>query len=296
MEVWMRDRYFKYGLLTPALLVIVGTTIYPLVYSFYVSLQRWQLSKSLTPGPFIGLENYIRAFSDKHFINSATVTIKFTVISVSMSIVLGLAIALLLNRPGRMTNLMKTLLIFPFAMAPALKGFTWRFMLDPSVGILDRIIDFVVPSLSGVVWLADANWALFWLAITEVWGWAPYIALVFIGALGGMSTEMVDAAKVDGANWLKVLWYITLPTLRPVLLVITLFKTIYSLKLFDQVVTMTGGGPGRATETINFAVYNTAFKYFDMGYASAMAYILVAVQLIFAFFYVKILLGRRGAA
>lgn len=292
----MRYRYFKYGLLAPALLVIVGTTIYPLAYSFFISLQRWQLSKSLTPGPFIGLENYIRAFGDKHFLNSTTVTIRFTVISVSMSIVLGLAMALLLNRPGRFANLLKTLLIFPFAMAPALKGFTWRFMLDPSVGVLDRIIDFSVPALANIVWLADANWALFWLAVTEVWGWAPYIALVFIGALGSMSTEMVDAAKVDGANWLQVLWYITLPTLKPILLVITLFKTIYSLKLFDQVVTMTGGGPGRATETINYAVYNTAFKYFDMGYASAMAYILVAVQLFFAFFYVKGLLGRRGAA
>jgi multiple sugar transport system permease protein len=291
----MRGKSFKYALIAPALLVIVGTTVYPLIYSLLVSFQRWNLSKSTSPGPFVGLENYIRAFHDKNFINSAVVTVKFTVISVSMSIVLGLVIALLLNRPGRFANVMKTLLIFPFAMAPALKGFTWRFLLDGSFGFLDHIIDVLIPPLSHIAWLADANWALFWLAVTEVWGWAPYIALVFIGALGTMSTEMVDAARVDGANPLQLLWHIILPTLRPILLVITLFKTIFSLKMFDQVVTMTGGGPGRATETLNFTVYRTAFVNFDMGYASAMAYILVVVQLIFAVFYVRWLLGRGGA-
>ena len=291
----MRDRHFKWVLLSPALLVIIGTAIYPLAYSFYISLQRWQVNKSLTPGPFIGLENYVRAFGDKYFINSTWVTLKFTFISVTLSILLGLAMALLLNRRGPFANVMKTLLIFPFAMAPALKGYTWRFLLDGSFGVLDSIIDFFFPALSNVVWLASANWALFWLAITEVWGWAPYIALVFLGALGTMSTEMVDAAKVDGASGLRVLWHIVLPTLRPIILVITLFKTIYSLKVFDQVVTMTGGGPGRATETLNYTVYRTAFKYFDMGYSSAQAYILVILQLIFAVFYVRWLLGKGEA-
>lgn len=291
----MPSKYFKYVLIAPALLVILGTTIYPLIYSLVISLRSWNLSKSLTPGAFVGLDNYIRAFRDPYFINSVVVTTKFTIISVAMSIVLGLAIALFLNRPGRFAGWMKTLLIFPYAIAPALKGYTWRFMLDGSFGILDALIDSLFPHLAEVIWLADPNWALFWLAFTEVWGWAPYIALVFIGALGTMSTEMVDAAKVDGASAMKLLWYIILPTLKPTLIVITLFKTIYSLKMFDQVVTMTGGGPGRATETINFIVYRTAFRNFDMGYASAMAYILVIIQLIFAVFYVKGLMGRGMA-
>ncbi|HNS50998.1 MAG TPA: sugar ABC transporter permease [Anaerolineae bacterium] len=291
----MRSKSFRFALIAPALLVILGTTIYPLVYSLLVSFQRWNLTKSTEPGPFVALENYVRAFGDKNFVNSGVVTVKFTVISVSMSIVLGLVIALILNRPGRLADLMKTLLIFPFAMAPALKGFTWRFLLDGSFGFLDRIIDTLFPPMANIAWLASPNWALFWLAVTEVWGWAPYIALVFIGALGTMSTEMVDAAKVDGANSLQLLWHIILPTLTPILLVITLFKTIYSLKMFDQVVTMTGGGPGRATETLNFTVYRTAFANFDMGYASAQAYILVIVQLLFAVFYVRSLLGKGGA-
>jgi multiple sugar transport system permease protein len=286
----MRGRSFKYLLIAPSLFVIVGTTIYPLIYSLFISFQRWSLSKSATPGPFVGLENYIRALRDPFFINSIVVTTKFTIVSVSMTLILGLAMALLLNRSGRFTNVMKTLLIFPFAMAPALKGYTWRFMLDGSFGILDSFIDFLIPSLSHVEWLADANWGLFWLAVTEVWGWAPYIALVFIGALGAIPVDIIEAARIDGASGIQVLWYITLPMLRPILMVMTLFKTIYSLKMFDQVVTMTGGGPGRATETINFIIYRTAFRNFDMGYASALAYILVIVQLFFAVFYVKGLL------
>jgi len=291
----MLSKHLKYFLIAPALLVIAATTIYPLTYSFVTSFRRWNLSRSFEPGPFVGLENYIRALNDPYFINSFVVTIKFVIISVPMSIILALLMALLLNRPGRFINLMKTLLIFPFAMAPALKGYTWRFLLDGSFGVLDNLIDTLFPPLSKVLWLADPNWALFWLAVTEVWGWAPYLALVFIGALGAMSTEMIDAAKVDGASSVQVLWYVTLPTIKPILMVITLFKTIYSLKMFDQVVTMTGGGPGRATETINFMIYRTAFRNFDMGYAAALAYLLVFIQLIFAVFYVKGLLGRGDA-
>lgn len=286
-----QSKSFKYFLLAPALLVLGLTTLYPFGYAFAISLRHWQLNRSIAPEEFVGWANYVRAFSDAGFINSVVATVIFTILSVALSLLIGGAIALLLfYYQGRFSTILKALLIFPFAVSPALKGYSWRFMLNPSFGVLDMVIDFILPPLKNVVWLGEAATAMFWLAFTEVWGWAPFIALVFIGALGAIDDEIIDAAKVDGANNLQIFWRITLPLLTPIILIVTLLKVITSLKMFDQVVTLTGGGPGRATQTINHYIYTTGFKFFDMGYASALAFILVAVQLVFAYFYIRVVL------
>lgn len=290
LKTTKHGQYTKWVMLAPTFLLLLGTTLYPFVYAFITSFRHWQLSRSPKPGPFIGFENYTRAFGDANFWNSVEVMVVFTIVSVVLSMVIGLGIALVLERATKLNTLMKSLLIFPFAMAPALKGFSWRFMLNPQFGIIDFLIDTFFPPLKDVVWLGDPYWALFWLAMTEVWGWAPYIALVFIGALGAISSEAIDAARVDGASTFQVFWYITLPLLRPIIIMVALLKTIFSVKMFDQVVTLTGGGPGRATETMNFFVYKTGFHFYDMGYASALAYILVTTMFIFAFVYVRFLM------
>lgn len=285
-----REKYVKWVLLTPALLILAGTTLYPFIYSFITSFRVWKLTRSPAPGEFVGFDNYIRAFSDAGFWNSVWVTIVFTVISVVLSMVIGLAIAIILERATKLNILVKSLLIFPFAMAPALKGYSFRFMLNPDYGIIDAIIDTVFPFMADVVWLGEPYWAIFWLAMTEIWGWAPYIALVFIGALGALPRETLNAARVDGASTFQVFWYITLPQLKPIIIMVALLKTIFSVKMFDQAVTLTGGGPGRSTETLNYYVYNQGFKFYDMGYASALAYILVTTMFIFAFLYVRFLM------
>lgn len=285
-----RDKHVKWVLMAPTLIILIGTTLYPFIYSFITSFRYWKLTRSPNPGGFIGFENYIRAFSDAGFWNSVWVTVVFTVISVVLSLAIGLAIALILERATKLNTFMKSMLIFPFAMAPALKGYSWRFMLNPDYGIIDAMIDAVFPFMADVVWLGEPYWAVFWLAMTEIWGWAPYIALVFIGALGSLPRETLNAAKVDGASTFQIFWYITLPQLKPIIIMVALLKTIFSVKMFDQVVTLTGGGPGRATETLNFYVYTQGFKFYDMGYASALAYILVTTMFIFAFIYVRFLM------
>jgi multiple sugar transport system permease protein len=284
------ESYVKWVMLTPTMLILAGTTLYPFIYSFITSFRFWKLSRSAVPGKFVGFANYIRAFTDEGFWNSVVVTGLFTIISVILSILIGLGIALILERASKLNTLMKSLLIFPFAMAPALKGYSWRFMLNPEYGIIDKMLDTVFPFWADVIWLAEPYWALFWLAMTEVWGWAPYIALIFIGALGSLPRETLAAAKVDGANTFQIFWYITLPLLKPILIMVGLLKTIYSVKVFDQVVTLTGGGPGRATETMNYYVYKSGFNFYDMGYASALAYLMVTTMFVFAFFYVRFIM------
>ncbi|RME81599.1 MAG: sugar ABC transporter permease [Caldilineae bacterium] len=288
------SRLIRFLLLAPAVIVVLAVSAFPMINTFILSFREWRLDRSPTPQGFVGFENYARAFGDRFFWNSISVTATFTVISVTMSVVLGLAFALVLQKPSRLNTFAKTLLIFPFAVAPILKGFSWRFMLNPSWGVYDTLLDALIPPARDVVWLADPFWAQFWLAVSEVWGWAPIIALMFVGALGAIPTDIFEAAKVEGASNWQLFWKVTLPLLSPVIVIITLLKTIFSLKMFDQVVSMTGGGPGRATQTLNYYVYINGFRFLDMGYASALAYILIVALTIFAVFYVRALY-RQGA-
>jgi multiple sugar transport system permease protein len=281
-------------LLAPAAIVVLATTTYPLISAFISSFRDWQLIYSPNPGAWVGLQNYAQAIHDAGFINSIVVTLGFTALSVVMSLVLAMAMALVLYKPGRINVITRALLIFPFAVSAALKGYSWRFMLDPGYGIYSTLIGFFIPPARGYIWLTHRGWALFWLAVSEVWGWAPLIALMFIGALSAISPEIFEAARVDGANGLTLFRHIMLPLLRPILLMALLLKIIFSLKLFDQVVTMTGGGPGDSTQTLNYYVYQVAFRDFNMGYASALAIILVIVLSIFAFVYIKLVLGKAG--
>lgn len=289
----MRSWYTKYVLLTPALLVMFVTTTYPLLFALVTSFRDWRLNRGPQPRGWVGLDNYTRALSDGGFSNSVTVTLIFTVLSVSMSVVIGLAIALLLNKQGRRYTAMKSLLLFPFAVSPALKGYSWRFMLNPEYGVYDALIGTLIPPLQGFAWLSTQADALFWIAVSEVWGWAPLMALMFIGALGAISPEIIEAARLDGAGRSKLFWYITLPLLGPVLLIVTLLRTISSIKMFDQAVTLTGGGPGRSTQTINYYIWQVGFRNLDMGYASALAVLLVLSLSLFAFAYVRLLMAKR---
>jgi multiple sugar transport system permease protein len=289
-----RGKYFKYVLLGPPIFILAVTALYPIIFALIVSFRDWRLARSLTPGDFVGFDNYIRAFSDARFLNAIIVTLKFVLISVPLSMILGLAMALLLQRRTWLNTFTKTLLILPFGVAPVLKGHSWRFMMDTQYGIFDKMIDTLIPPLANVVWLQEPFWALVLLAITEVWGWAPLIALMFLGALGTINHEILDAAKVDGATEWQGFWRVTLPMLSPLILLITLLRIISSLRMFDQVVTLTGGGPGDSTQTLNYFVYEAGFRFFDFGYSAALAYILMAILYFVAYFYVKALLQGKA--
>lgn len=288
-----KNKRLLFLMLTPALLVIIVTSVYPLFYSLWLSFHYWNMSKSKTPQAFVGLENYIRVVGDSNFWGTVLVTLEYTVISVVISIVIGLAMAIVLQKPGKYNTFVKSTLIFPYAISPALKGVSWRFMLNPNYGIYDRILDFFFPFAKDFLWLGSPFSALFWVAMSEVWGWAPLIALMFIGALGSISPSVFEAARLDGVNGIQLFTKITLPLLKPIIVVITLLKTIFSLKMFDQVVTMTGGGPGRATQTLNYYIYQNAFRFLDMGYGAALACILVVSLGFLIFGYIKSLSEKR---
>ena len=286
----MRNSNFKYVLLLPTMLILVVTTFLPILQVANLSFQRWQITRSLTPQGYIGFDNYIRAFQDADFLNSLWVTFAYTSMTAFFSIVVGVFIAVTLQRSSFWANIVKALLIFPFAISLTLRGYSYRFMLLDGQGIIDTILDFFFPFMSDVIWLANPFWALFWMSAALFWAWGPLGGLMILGALNNIDRSIFEAAKVDGAtNW-RTFTNITLPLLRPMIMVVALLITLFSSRMFDLVLTMTGGGPGRATETLNFFIYRVGFKIFDMGYASALAMILTVILIFLSYLYSRMLL------
>lgn len=292
----MRDRWLKYILILPAALLVVGTAIWPLAVSLTTSFRDWRLTRSLTPGEFVGLEHYVVALTDDpDFANALRVTAAFVGIDVTITVLSALGLALLLRRAGVLQSVTRAVLILPFAVSPALVGISFRFMFNAEMGVFTWLAGTLVPWLRGFVWLADPWASLLVLVFSDVWRWVPYMTLVVLGGLAALPREPEEAARIDGATEWQVLRDVTLPALLPVLAVVAVLKTVFALKMFDQVVTLTGGGPGNSTVTLAYLVYNLAFRWFNMGYASAVAWILTAMLVVLAVFYMRLVLRKPDA-
>ena len=292
----MQGRLLPYCLLVPAFIIVLATTIYPLAYSFITSFRAWDLTESRSPQGFVGFDNYFYAASESAFLNSLWVTFIFVIASVTLTVVLAMALALLLRRKGPMHTFTRIILILPFAMSPALIGVSYRFMFNPEFGVLAKGLGAMFPSLQGVPWLADPDLAMGILVLTDVWHWTPYMTFMCLGGLASVPKETEEAARIDGASNLRIIFGIILPQMRGVILVMAVLKTIFALKMFDQVVTLTGGGPGTSTETLAYFIFNVGFRWFDMGYASALAWILTAIMMFISIWYVRMLLSDRKIA
>jgi multiple sugar transport system permease protein len=301
----MRDRYLKYLFVMPAVLVVFTAAIWPLIQSFYMSFREWKLSRSRFSRPlweyeYDGwenisylFENYLRAFEDDAMWNAVRVTSTFTVASVVFTIGLALALALLLAPGGRFRFTVRTLLILPFAMSPALIGVSWRFMFQPDFGLFKAFFDVLIPPLADADWLGDPTLALIAVTGSDVWHWTPYLTLVFIGGLANVPRDAQEAAMIDGAPAWMVFRDVTLPSMLPVLAVGVILKTIFSLKMFDQVFMLTNGGPGNATQTLAHFIYFQGFKYYDMGYASAVSYLLVIPMFGLTWLYMRLVFLKK---
>lgn len=280
-------------LLTPALAFVLAMAVFPLGYSFVLSLRDWKLARSDTPGDWVGLENYITLLTDDpDFLESVGVTLIFVGWDVAVTLLLALGAALLLKRQGRLTSLGRVLLILPFVMSPAVIGISFRFFFNAEYGIAQYLFGLLIPALQGRVWLSDSHLAMAAVVAADVWHWAPYMTLVILGGLASVPPETQEAAEVDGAGPLRVFWDVTLPQLMPVLGIVVILKSVFALKAFDSIFTLTNGGPGTSTQTLAYYVYNTAFSYYDMGYAAAAAYLLTATLLCIAMFYLRLVLKK----
>lgn len=292
----MNEHYLKYLLIMPAFFLVGVTILYPMGYALTVSFMDWRLDQSPRPSEFVGLENYVRAlFQDPSYRNSVMVTVKFVAGSAVGSVLVALLLALLLVRPGRIYVGVRSLLVLPFAMSPALQATSFRFFLNPEFGLFDRSIKAVFPYTEGINFLGSPGWAMVWLIIVDIWHWAPFLSLILMGGLLAIPRETHEAARVDGANPWQTLWTITLPQLLPVIVIVTILKIIFSFKMFDYAFMMTGGGPGESTVTMSFLAYRMGFHAYDMGYASAIAFTLAILLFAISRLYYRLLFPKRIA-
>lgn len=284
----MNNRKLALILLGPAILIVAFTTIYPMLSSLWTSLHVLNLARSLDLGRFVGIENYEEAFRhDPEFWTVMRVTATFVLIDVSLTILAALGLAILLLRAGFGQTVLRTLIILPFAMSPALIGISWRFMFNPEYGAFARTIGAVFPFMRNVDYFASPTLSMAALISSDVWHWAPYFTFMLMGGLASIPPETQEAARIDGAtNW-RVFRDVTLPQLAPVLVVAVILKSVFALKVFDAIVTMTAGGPGRSTTTLAFFAYHLGFRDYDFGYAAAVAYILTAILFLLSLSYMR---------
>ena len=260
----------------PAAIFIFSMMVFPVLYTFWVSLTDWSLTSG-GDANFIGLKNYEVLLKDPRFYNALKLTVYFTVLAVTVETVLGVAIALVLNREFRGKNTLKTILLLRMVATPVAIGLCWTLFYEPTVGLANYTMRLL--GLPASKWLADQATVIPSLALVDIWEWTPMIALIVLAGLASLPSEPFEAALVDGASSWQVFRHVTLPLLTPTILVAVVLRSIDAFKTFDIIYTMTGGGPGFASETINIYAYTLGFQYFRFGAASSALVALLALVL-----------------
>jgi multiple sugar transport system permease protein len=249
--------------LTPAALVLAAVTLYPTMYVVWLSAQRHSLIAG--PARFIGIENYARLASDARFWNALGNTVYFTAVSVALELALGLGIALLLARPFAGRGALRAIVLLPWAIPTVVAARMWEWMYDGDFGVINYLLG------TDVNWLGNPRWAIHAAIAMDVWKATPFVALLLLAGRLAIVPELYQAARVDGANAWGQFRHITLPHLRPLMLVVLIFRTIDAFRVFDAVYVLTGGGPANTTETLSIYVYKVLFQTLEFGYGSALA-------------------------
>jgi multiple sugar transport system permease protein len=279
---------FKYQLLIPMVVVMAAILIFPLVYSFVISLQNYQLSK-IGQEHFVGLENYINLFSNRSFWIALRNTLEFVVIAVSIEVVLGFFLALLLhNKATFLRGFFRSTLLSPMFITPIAVGLIFRFLTNSQLGVIPNLLKIINISID----FFSPKLALFSIALIDVWQWTPFMLLLLLAGLESLPEEPFEAAQVDGAQGWRMIWYVTLPLMRPIILAAIIIRMLDAFKVYEYVYAITRGGPGEATETMQYFIYRTGFIYFRAGEAAAMSYAFIFVITILVLFLFFILRGE----
>lgn len=267
--------FYPYLLALPTLIVLILMNLYPLIYSIKISLTDYNLAFGLKP-EYVGIQNFIRLFKDVLFLKSFWLTVQYVLGAVLIEFSAGLIIALLLHRLQNKGRIILTLFLLPMMLTPIIVGLMWRFMLNYDVGIVNFIIETL--GLKRFPFLANQSTALFSIIIVDAWQWTPFMVLLLYSGLQSMPTDPFEAGKIDGASEFQMFRYITLPTLKPIILISLLIRGMDAFREYDKIYTMTNGGPGNCTETASFYIYRVAFKFFEVGYGAAAAFVLLVIS------------------
>lgn len=265
---------FQNGMVAPLVALFVGVVGFPLGYALYLSVTDYKLTDRGTPA-IVGADNYIATFGNASFWNSFGTTALFVCVAVGLELVIGLTIALALQKQRWARDLTRAMLLAPMFITPIAVGLIFRFLLNDQLGAIPHLLRAV-----GVDYdFFGPGRALYTLALIDVWQWTPFMVLLLLAGLQSIPREPLEAARVDGASGLYVLRRVTLPLLAPVLVVAVLLRCLDAMKVFEYVFATTRGGPGTETETLQYFIYQTGIQFFRLGSASSMAFIVLVVVL-----------------
>lgn len=273
------ERNIRWIFPLPAILFILTMMAFPVGYTVWVSMTDLSMAAG-GQGDFIGLKNYSEMLRDDRFFNAVKLTLYFTVLAVGAETILGVAIALILHREFKGKSMAKTILLLPMVATPVAIGLAWTLFYEPTIGLGNYALKMF--GLAPSKWLASQAAVIPSLALVDIWEWTPMVALIVMAGLASLPHDPYEAAMVDGATPFQVFRYVTLPLLTPTILVAMVLRSIDAFKTFDIIYTMTAGGPGFASETLNIYAYNLGFGYFRFGAASSVLVALLALVLGFS--------------
>jgi multiple sugar transport system permease protein len=287
------DTVVGYLMNVPALIVILALVAYPIGYSFWLSLQRYNLKQPAAQA-FIGFNNYVSLLSDTEFLSSLKVSVVFSILVVAFTVVLGVALALVLNESFLGRGVLRSLMLLPWAMPGVVNGLMWRWIFDPKVGALNGLLKglHIIPDYQP--WLIAPVPAFSVAVVAQVWNLLPFAVIILLSGLQTIPAELYDAARVDRAGVFQRFRQVTLPWLLHPLLIVLILETMNAFRAFDIIYVLTGGGPGDATNVIALETVRTTLTYTNFGLGDAYAYVITMITLVITVGYVAVLY-RRGS-
>ncbi|MEI7027004.1 carbohydrate ABC transporter permease [Paenibacillus sp. y28] len=261
------DRNLKWIYTLPAVIFVLLMMLFPIIYTFRLSFYEWSMSAT-TPPAWVGLDNYKALFADTRFWHAVGSTFYFTIVALAAEMVLGVLIAVLLAREFKGKNIVKTIFLLPMVATPVAMGLVWMLIYQPTIGVANQMLKAF--GFKPLLWLASESQVLPSLIIIDVWEWTPMISLIIMAGIATLPSDPYEAADVDGASAWRKFVSITLPLLRPTILVAAMLRLIDVIKTFDIIYATTQGGPNFASETLNLYGYVLGFQYFKLGMASAL--------------------------
>ncbi len=296
MATYSRKRSLKIGaiFLLPAVLVLFLTTIYPLLYSLYLSFRQYNLAKPFIPRIFVGFRNYAELLQSPGFFHSLVVTFKLMAVAISVEFVLGFALALLLTQKLPGMPFVRTLFMIPMMISPIVAALIWLFLYFPGMGYLNYFLEFL--HVGNVPWITGENVALYSIALVDIWQWTPFVMLGVAAGLQSLPQEPLEAAVVDGNSRLQVLIYLTIPQLKPILASLFLLRAIDCFKIYDVIFVLTKGGPGDKTESLSFYIYREGFTLWNMGVGAAASFISLIIITVMITLFIRTIKEEPAAA
>ena len=285
-----REGLLPYWLIAPTIVVLLSLSIYPLIYAVKISFQsgagdaaRWTF------------DNFARLASDKFFLEALAHTFIYAAIALTFEFLLGLGLAILVDGPLRGRSFFRSALLIPMMLPPVVVGVVWRLMLNSDFGAVNGTLKGAGVNTEALTWTASPVLAFASVIAVDIWQWTPFIFLVLLAGLQAIPQEPYEAAVIDGSSAWQTFRNVTLPLLKPAILIALLLRTMDLLRVFDQIFILTQGGPGFSTETVSLYIYRTAFRFADFGYAAAMSFVLLILTNIVSVGYIR-LLQRQEAA